>query len=433
VPATSMDFREALRDLDARQPESMPERGLERIQAIAESLNHPELTYPSIQVTGTNGKTTTARMITAIACANGLSIGTYVSPHVESVRERLSVCGEAISEDEFAETYLHLLPHLERLDGPGFRVTYFETLTALAYLWFADKPVDLGVFEVGMGGTWDATNLVRGEVAVLCPVGIDHKELGSTVGEVATEKAGIIKEGRVAVVREQRSEALEVIEARCKEMGAELVLEDRDFELLTRARALAGQALSIRGRYGTYEDLFIPIFGEQFARNAAASVAAFESFVGRALDPKAVRAGLAGVASSGRLEVVGRHPLVVLDGAHNPDAADALVAAVSEAFKWERLHLVLAMFGDKDVEAVVGQVAPLADLAYAGMSSSPRAAPVGRLEKALRDAGVADVETFRSVADAVSAARTAASENDLILVTGSFYTVADARSLFVGD
>src|SRR5439155_10709677 len=198
--------------------------------------------------------------------------------------------------------------------------------------------------------------------------------------EVATEKAGIIKEGRIAVVREQRPEALSVIEARCKEMGAELLLEDRAFELLTRARALGGQALSIRGRYGTYDDLFIPISGEQLARNAAASVAAFESFVGRALDPKAVRTGLAGVVSSGRLEVVGRHPLVVLDGAHNPDAADALVAAVSEAFKWERLHLVLAMFGDKDVEAVVGQVAPLADLAYAGMSSSPRAAPVGRLE-----------------------------------------------------
>ncbi len=428
-----MDFRGALRDLDARQPESMPERGLERIQAIAESQNHPELTYPSIQVTGTNGKTTTARMITAIACGHGLSAGTYISPHVGSVTERLALCGEPISEEEFAQAYRHLLPFLERVDGPGFRVTYFETLTALAYLWFADKPVDLGVFEVGMGGTWDATNLVRGDVAVLCPVGIDHKELGSTVGEVATEKAGIIKEGRTAVVREQRPEALAAIEARCMEMGAELILEGRDFELLSRAQALRGQAISIRGRYGTYDDLFVPLFGEQLARNAAAAVTAFESFLGRALEEKAVRAGLAGVASSGRLEVAARRPLVVLDGAHNPDAAAALVGALPEAFKWERLHLVIGMFADKDVEAVVRLTGPLADRAYAGASSSPRAAPVERVEKALRSAGVVDVETFRTIPEAVAAARAAAGESDLILVTGSFYTVADARPLFVSD
>src|SRR5439155_720325 len=194
------------------------------------------------------------------------------------------------------------------------------TLTALAYLWFADKPVDLGVFEVGMGGTWDATNLVRGDVAVLCPVGIDHKELGSTVGEVATEKAGIIKEGRTAVVREQR-----------------------------------------------------------------------------------------------------------------PEALAALAAALREAFKWERLHLVIGMFGDKDVEAVVRLMAPLADRAYAGVSSSPRAAPLERVEKALRGAGVKDVQTFRTIPEAVDEARAAAGESDLILVAGSFYTVADARSLFVSD
>ena len=427
-----MDFREALRDLDARQPESMPERGLERIKAIAESLNHPELTYPSIQVTGTNGKTTTARMITAVACAHGLATGTYISPHVGSVTERLALCGQPISEEDFAETYSHLLPFLERVDGPGFRVTYFETLTALAYLWFADKPVDLGVFEVGMGGTWDATNLVGGDVAVLCPVGIDHKELGSTVGEVATEKAGIIKEGRTAVVRGQRPEALAAIEARCKEMGAELILEGRDFELLSRAQALRGQAISIRGRYGTYDDLFVPLFGEQLARNAAVAVAAFESFLGRALEEGAARTGLASVASSGRLEVAGRRPLVVLDGAHNPDAAAALVAALPEAFRWGRLHLIIGMFGDKDVEAVVRLMGSLADRAYAGMSSSPRAAPVERLEKALRSAGVMDMETFGTIREAVDAARAAAGENDLILVTGSFYTVGDARPLFVG-
>jgi dihydrofolate synthase/folylpolyglutamate synthase len=430
MPVASMDFRTALRDLDARQPESMPERGLERIQAMADLLDHPELTYPSIQVTGTNGKTTTARIVTAVACAHGLSCGTFLSPHVESVRERLGLCGEMISEQEFAETYAHLLPFLERVDGPGFRVTYFETLTALAYLWFADKPVDLAVFEVGMGGTWDATNLVRGEVAVLCPVGIDHKELGSTVAEVASEKAGIIKEGGIAVVREQRPEALSVIEHRCKEVNAELVLELQDFELLSRHQAVGGQAISVRGRYRIYEDLFIPLFGEELARNAAASVAAVESFFGRALDERAVRTGLATVTSPGRLEVVGRRPLVVLDGAHNPDAAAALSEALPDAFQWDRLHLVIGMFRDKDVEAVVRLVAPVADRAYAAMTSSPRAAPLDRLEKALRHAGLHEVEGFGTVPAAVRAAQAAAGEDDLILVTGSFYTVGDARPLF---
>src|SRR5947207_10827978 len=196
-----MDFREALADVDGRQPEGMPGPSLDRISEVVNLLDHPELTYPSIHITGTNGKTTTARLITTVACAHGFTTGTYISPHLGSVTERLSICGRPISEQEFAEAYEHLKPFLDVVDGHstfagGIRVTYFEALTALAYLWFADKPVALGVFEVGMGGSWDATNLIRGEVAVIGPVGLDHRELGSTVGEVAVEKAGIVKEGR---------------------------------------------------------------------------------------------------------------------------------------------------------------------------------------------------------------------------------------------
>jgi dihydrofolate synthase / folylpolyglutamate synthase len=427
-----MDYAEAFRDLDARQPESMPEPGLERIRAVAELLDHPELTYPSIHVTGTNGKTTTARMITALGCASGLATGTYVSPHIGDLTERLSLCGEPISQEEFAETYEHLLPFLERVDGPFLRVTYFETLTALAYLWFADKPVDLGVFEVGIGGTWDATNLIRGDVAVLCPVGLDHvKHLGSTVEEVATEKAGIIKEGRVAVVREQRPEAMAVIERRCKEVGAELVVEGQGFDLRERTQGVGGQALSIRGRHAIYDEIFLPIVGEQLSRNAAVAVAAVESLVGRALDAEVVRAAFASVTSPGRMEVVSRRPVVLLDGAHNPDAAAALAATVAEAFTWERLHLVIGMFEDKDVEAVVRLVAPLADAAYACPNSSTRSASPSRVETALRAAGVQDVRTFEGVEHAVAAAVAASDPDDLVLVTGSFYTVADARPMFV--
>jgi dihydrofolate synthase/folylpolyglutamate synthase len=428
-----MDYLDAVADLDARQPESMPEPSLDRIRAVAELLDHPELTYPTVHVTGTNGKTTTARMITALTCRHGLATGTFVSPHVVELTERLSLCDEPISQAEFADTYRHLLPFLDRVDDPaGLRVTYFETLTALAYLWFADKPVDLAVFEVGLGGTWDATNLVRGDVAVLCPIGIDHvRQLGSTVQSVATEKAGIIKEGSVAVVREQRPEAMSVIERRCEQVGAHLVLEGKDFELAERTQGVGGQALSIRGRHASYDDVFLPLLGEQLARNAATAVAAAESLLNRALDPEAVRPALASVTSPGRLEVVHRRPLVVLDGAHNPDAAAWLAITVPEAFSWSRLHLVVGMFRDKDVESVVRLLAPLADVAYVCMNSSPRSAPPARLEAALEDAGVEDVRAFETVGAAVAAAVSGAEEDDLILVTGSFYTVADARPLFV--
>ncbi|HXF57483.1 MAG TPA: Mur ligase family protein [Actinomycetota bacterium] len=428
-----MEFADALRDLEARASEFRPEPTLERIRALADLLDNPQLAYPTVHVTGTNGKTTTTRLVTALTCSLGLTTGTFTSPHVTSVTERLSVCGEPISEEEFAEHYEHLLPFLQEVDRRSERrVSYFEALTALAYLWFADRPVSLGVFEVGMGGTWDATNLVRGDVAVLCPVGLDHPELGDTVDKVAREKAGIIKEGRVAVVREQRPEALEVIRSRCREVGATLLLEGEDWVLESRLPAWGGQYLAVKAPHGTYADLFLPLFGEQLGRNAAAAIVAVEALLDRALDEQTVRGALEGVRSPGRVEVVARHPTVVLDGAHNPDAAEALAAALREAFRWDRLHLVIGMFADKDVESVARALGALADRAYASPNSSPRSAPPERVASALAAAGVGEVETFATVAQAVEAARGAAEEGDLILVTGSFYTVADARPLFVG-
>jgi dihydrofolate synthase / folylpolyglutamate synthase len=426
-------YAEALRDLDGRQPESMPGPSLDRIRALAELLDHPELTYPSIQVTGTNGKTTTARAAAALACAQGLAAGTFISPHVRSVTERISVCGQDISEEEFADEYTRLLPYLERVDAAVGPVTYFETLAGLAFLWMADKPVGLGVFEVGMGGTWDATNLVSGDVAVLCPIGLDHVGiLGSTVAEIAKEKAGIVKEGRVAVVREQRPEALAVIEHRAGEVGARILMEDRDFGLAVRARAVGGQVLTVSGVHGEYEEFFVPVFGEAMARNAAAAVVACEVLLDRALDEGAVRAALESLTSPGRLEVVGRAPLVILDGAHNADAAAALAETLGE-FGWERLHLVIGVFGDKDVDAVLRPLVPLASVVYACRSSSPRAADPDRVAAAAASLGAAAVEEHDTVASAVEAARAGAGDKDLILVTGSFYTVADARPLFVPD
>ncbi len=427
-----MRFADALARLDARQPEHMPKPDLDRMRAIADLLDSPQVTYPTIHVTGTNGKTTTARLIARIACAHGISTGLFTSPHLHSVTERLQLCGVPIGEGEFGDEFEHLLPILHAVDERNGPVTYFEALTALAFLWFADKPVGLGVFEVGMGGSWDATNLVGGDVAVLCPIGLDHPELGSTVAEVAGEKAGIVKAGEVAVVREQTAEALAVIDARCAEVGARMLLEGGEWELETRAPAVGGQVLAIRGPRATYEDLELSLFGEFAAHNAAAAVVATEALLERELDERAVRDALRGVSVPGRLEVIARHPLIVLDGAHNPAAAEALAEALVEAFTWDRLHLVVAVFSNKDLDGVLDRLSPIADAGYAATTQSVRARPAEEIDAALFSRGVV-AQHFASVAAALAAARAAAGTNDLILVTGSLYTVADARRVLLEE
>jgi dihydrofolate synthase/folylpolyglutamate synthase len=421
-----MRFSDALAEVDSRQPEHMPKPDLERIGALVELMDHPQRTYPTVHVTGTNGKTTAARLVARLACAHGLTTGLFTSPHLRSVTERLELCGTPITESEFGAEFEHVLPYLRAVDERVGRVTYFEALTALAFLWFADKPVGLGVFEVGMGGTWDATNVIAGDVAVLCPVGLDHPELGSTVAEVAREKAGIVKPDRVAVVREQPPEALAVIEARCAEVGARLLLEDRDWGLESRASAVGGQVLSVRGVGSSHEELLLPLFGEFAARGAAAAIVATESLLGRALEDAAVHEAFEGATSPGRLEVVGRRPLLVLDGAHNPAAAEALAEALPEAFAWGRLHLVIAAFSNKDVDGIAEHLAPLADVAYAATTGHVRARPAEEIEAAFASRGIA-TQRFPSVALALAAAREASGADDLILVTGSLYTVADAR------
>jgi dihydrofolate synthase/folylpolyglutamate synthase len=424
-----MRFEEALAELEGRK-ESRMVPDLARILQLATLLDDPQLSYPTIHVTGTNGKTTTARAITALACAHGITAGLYTSPHLEAVTERFSVCGVDMTRDEFAAEYEHLLPFLLLVDGSSEeQVTYFETLTALAYLWFADRPVGLGVYEVGMGGTWDATNLVAGDVGVICPVALDHPELGATIAEVATEKAGIIKEGKVAIVREQLASAAAVIEERAAAVGAELKHEFDDFEVDRRLLAVGGQSLAVRGLYGSYDDLFVPLMGEYAARNVAAAIAALEALLGTALDVGAVREALAGLTSPGRLEVVGRSPLVVLDGAHNPAGAEALAVAMREFFTWDRLHLVLAVSANKDLDGMIRPLAPLADAAYAARNRSDRSGEAEVIAERFGAEG-RPVELFDDVTVALAAALAAADAGDCILVTGSLYTVADARRVF---
>jgi dihydrofolate synthase/folylpolyglutamate synthase len=424
-----MRFEEALARLDARQPEHMPGPSLDRIRRVAAYLDEPQRTYPTIHVTGTNGKTTAARVAAAVACAQGLTTGLFVSPHLVEVTERLSVCGADIARREFADEWEHLEPYLQLVDGEGDGdVTYFEAVTALAYLWFADKPVALGVFEVGMGGSWDATNLITSDVAIVTPVGMDHvQELGPTIADIADEKAGILKGGRVGVIRAQEPEVALVLARRADEVGATLLHEGPDWTVDDPLLAVGGQSFSLRTPRATYEDLFLPLFGRYTAANAAAGVVAFEALTEHGLEQDALREGLAAVRVPGRLEVVGREPLVVLDGAHNPDGAAALAQAFAETFAWERLHLVVAVSGNKDVPAVVGPLAAIADVVHATRNDSVRSAEATSVAAVARAAGASSVEVHERVADAIAAARAAAGKGDAILVTGSLFTVGDAK------
>jgi dihydrofolate synthase/folylpolyglutamate synthase len=305
-------------------------------------------------------------------------------------------------------------------------VTYFETLTALAFLWFADKPVDVGVFEVGMGGRWDATNVVRSEVAVICSIDLDHPELGSTVEEVAAEKAAIIKEGSTVVLQDPGPAELAAVEARAKDVDAPVLVLGGDFHIRPRTVAVGGQQISVATPHGQYRDLFLPLHGAHQAENAATAITACEVFLDRALSEDAAREGLAGATSPGRLEVVSRNPPVVLDGAHNPEAARTLAMALGEAFVWKRLHLVIGVMTDKDVDGILAGLSTRVDEAYACPSSSPRALPSDAMAEACRRAGI-DTTEYPTVDAALDAALAAADEEDLILVTGSLYTVADAR------
>ena len=426
-----MNYKEAVRALDDRLPTRMvPD--LDRMRAVSDLLNQPQQNYPSIHITGTNGKTTTAVVATELLKAAGLRVGTYTSPHLHSVRERIAYDGAPILEEEFAEMYAYLEPYLQQVDTLGERVTYFETLTILAQLWFAERAVDVAVMEVGMGGEWDATNLVDGRVAVITEVTVDHPELGKTPVEVAREKAGIIKAGAVCVTAERDADVLQVIEERCRAVGATLRVDRRDFSFSGCELAVGGQSVELRIGGEKYEEMFIPVYGERMATDALLGLAAVSAFLGdRPLEVELVRSALVDVRSPGRIEVLRRRPLVIVDGAHNPAAASELVSALEESFAAERLILVIGMLGDKDIAGVVGAIVPIADDVIVTSPRSPRAAPAERVAAEVRRVG-ADPQIVASVEGAVAHAQERATEKDLVLVTGSFTTVAEARAFVLG-
>ncbi|PZF87172.1 bifunctional folylpolyglutamate synthase/dihydrofolate synthase [Micromonospora deserti] len=416
---------------------------LDRIQSLLDLLGSPQRAYPSIHLTGTNGKTSTARMIDSLLRAFGLHTGRYTSPHLETVRERISLDGEPVSEERFTATYCEVEPLARLVDERSAEpLTYFDMTTALAFATFADAPVDVAVVEVGLGGAEDATNVIQAGVCVLTPIGLDHTEwLGDTIQDIALAKAGIIHSGATVIAAAQEEEAARPILERCAEVGATIAREGSEFGVLRRAVAVGGQVLSLQGLGGVYEEIFVPLHGAHQAQNAAVALAAVEAFLGagakRQLDVETVREGFATASSPGRLERVRSAPTILLDGAHNPQGMAATVTALQEEFAFSKLVAVLGVLADKDAASLLELLEPVVDQVVVTRNSSPRAMPAKDLAALAAEVfGPDRVEVAEEMPDAIEAA-VALAEEDVpgelsgvgVLITGSVVTVADARRL----
>ncbi|GIF95755.1 dihydrofolate synthase [Catellatospora citrea] len=417
---------------------------LGRIEELLDVLGSPQRAYPSIHLTGTNGKTSTARMIDSLLRAHGLHTGRYTSPHLETVRERISLDGQPVDEERFTAVYAEVGPLAELIDSRSDEpLTYFDMTTALAFATFADAPVDVAVVEVGLGGAEDATNVIQAGVAVITPIGLDHTEwLGDTIADIALAKSGIVHEGATLICALQPEEAMEPILERCAEVGATVAREGSEFGVIERNVALGGQVLTLQGLGGVYDEIFLPLHGAHQAQNAALALAAVEAFLGagkdRQLEVELVREGFSSSSSPGRLERVRNAPTVLVDAAHNPHGMAATVAALTEEFSFRRLVAVVGMLGDKDAAGVLDLLEPVVDELVCTRNSSPRALPAEELaEIAYEIFGEDRVHIHPEMPDAIEAAVTLA-ESDIdagisgvgVLITGSVVTVADARKLF---
>ncbi|MGW9400650.1 bifunctional tetrahydrofolate synthase/dihydrofolate synthase [Streptomyces sp. NPDC055642] len=449
VPARPVDpevdkvLREVEAELATRWGETKLEPSVSRISALMDVLGEPQRAYPSIHITGTNGKTSTARMIEALLGAFELRTGRYTSPHVQSVTERISLDGAPVSAERFIETYQDIKPYVEMVDSrQEYRLSFFEVLTGMAYAAFADAPVDVAVVEVGMGGSWDATNVIDGSVAVVTPIDLDHTDrLGDTPAEIATEKAGVIKRDATVIMAQQPVDAAQVLLKKAVEVDATVAREGLEFGVVARQIAVGGQVVTLRGLGGEYPEVYLPLHGAHQAHNAAVALAAVEAFFGigsehaRPLDIDTVRKAFAAVASPGRLEVVRRSPTVVLDAAHNPAGARAAAGAIGEAFEFTRLIGVVGASGDKNVRGLLEAFEPVFAEVVVTQNSSHRAMDADELAAvAVEVFGEDRVQVEPRLPDALEAAITLAEEEGEfagggVLVTGSVITVGEARLL----
>lgn len=425
--------------LTSRWPEHRVAPSLSRISALMDLLGDPQRTVPVIQVAGTNGKGSTAIMIDTILRATGLRVGRFASPHLSDVRERIVIDGEPISEERFDEVWAEIEPFVAMVDEQkldGVDMTFFEVITSMAYAAFADAPVDVAVMEVGLGGRWDATSVADPTVSVVAPIGLDHTHiLGSTIEEIAAEKAGIIKPGSTAVLSGQDPAAARVLLERAVEVGAPVKAEGPDFGVLDRRLAVGGQLLRLETVGGPVGDVFLPLFGEHMARNAALAVATVEAFLGAApLNPEIIVEGLGAVEAPARLELVRTSPPILIDTAHNPPAARATIDALAESYDFDPVIGVVAMMQDKDSAQVLEIFAEKMDqVVITKVSSTPRARPVDELaalaETVWSTHQVHRAETMAEALDlAVMLADTASAQAG-VLVAGSVIAAGEARDL----
>ncbi len=445
APRLAQTFEEVEDALLSRWPETRLEPSLDRIRAFVEVLGDPQTAYRSVHLTGTNGKTSTSRMIDALLRALDLRTGRFTSPHVERMTERISVDGEPLDDEAFVRAFNDVAPytHLVDADQP-FPLSFFETIVGMAYAAFADAPVDVAVVEVGMGGAWDATNVIDGDVAVVLPVAVDHaRYLGGTPAAIAEEKVGIVKPGATVVVAEQEPEVMTVVAERAAEVGASVLREGVDFGVVARAAAVGGQVVTLQGLRARYDDLFLPLFGAHQAQNAAVALAAVEALAGeQPLADDVVREAFAAVTSPGRLEVIRRSPTVILDAAHNPHGAAATAAALEDSFQLDPVIGVIGVMADKDAEGVLAALEPHLAHVVCTRSSTDRALPAEELARvAVEVFGDDRVSVAPRLADAIEQAATLAEAGEAVssslssgavLVTGSVVTVGEARSLLKG-
>jgi len=404
---------------------------LERITALCHLLGNPERACPVVHITGTNGKGSTARMVTELFMANGLTVGTYTSPNLERVNERLARDGVPIDDDEFTEVLGSLALLEAMIDG---RLTRFELLTAAAFRWFADVAVDVAVVEVGMGGRWDATNVVVPEVAVVTNVSYDHVEvLGPTLADIAAEKAGIMKAGsRVLVGETDPGLRRQLVGAAEAAAAAGIWVRGEDFGCDRSRVAVGGRLIDLRTPGAEYPEIYLPLHGAHQAENAAIALGAAEAFFGSPLAPEVVEHACGAVTMPCRMEVVGRAPLVILDGAHNVAGTDALARGLMEEFPSDgETVVVIGMLEGRDPSALLHALLPAGvTMVVACTAPSPRAVPGAVIADAARAAGL-DAEAVASTADALALARRRLSVDGRLVVTGSLYVVAEARPLLV--
>jgi dihydrofolate synthase / folylpolyglutamate synthase len=442
---TALSYEDVERALLARWPETRLDPTLARIKALVDLLGDPQTAYPVIHLTGTNGKSSTGIMIDTLLRGLGLRTGRFTSPHLESMTERISLDGAPIDPDAFIRTYADVAPYLEVVDRSGpHPLSYFETITGMAYAAFSDAPIDVAVVEVGMGGLWDATNVVDAQVAVVTPIAVDHAHyLGDRPETIAEEKSGIIKAGSFVVLAPQPVEAAEVLLHRVAEVGATAAREGVEFGVVSRQPGVGGQLVALRGLAREYDEIFLPLYGAHQAHNAALALAAVEAFVGGIeLDIDVVRESFGQVIVPGRLEVVRRSPTVVLDAAHNPAGCEAAVEAIQEAFAFSPLIGVVGAMADKEVDEMLGIFEPVMAQIVCTQNSTPRALAAEALgDLAEGIFGPDRVHVHARLDDAIDVAVGLAEEGGSygealgsggVLVIGSVVTAGEARTLLGG-